>query len=352
MSNKREDIGKGVLADLAALREKGTMASVLPNRRVDPVPKTIAGEMSEGYIQTIARLKAEREGGRVILELDPKQVRPSSVANRHSLSLDGADKDLKRLKADIASQGQLEPIRVRPAAGAADGIYEIVYGHRRHAACLALDAERSAAGGWKVLALLDAGATEVRAHVLKMYQENAARKDLSAFEQAHMFRLWLDQKVFESQTQIASEIGVSRQLVSKYMKLLELPEIVIEAFGDPRALSLRWVDQLEPALAADRERVLASAKALTELAEPPAPEAVLEALLTGVMPARRQRAPASESDTFRLGRETVYKVSRKGSRVAFRFGDSVPEGVAREAVEVMQKQLRVWLKDRLRKEPK
>ena len=98
MSNKREDIGKGVLADLAALREKGTMASVLPNRRVDPVPKTIAGEMSEGYIQTIARLKAEREGGRVILELDPKHVRPSSVANRHSLSLEGSDKDLQRLK--------------------------------------------------------------------------------------------------------------------------------------------------------------------------------------------------------------------------------------------------------------
>lgn len=342
--SKRDDLGKGVLADLAALRASNAVASVLPSRRIDPVPKTMAHEMSEGYIQTIARLKAERESGRVVLELDPKHVRASSLANRSALSLDKADEDLKRLKADIAAQGQLEPIRVRPLADA-EGDYEIVYGHRRHAACLALDAER--AGGWKVLALLDGSAAELRNHVLKMYQENAARKDLSPYEQGQMFRLWLDQKVFDSQSAIADEVGVSRQLVSKYLKLTELPEEILAAFGDPRLLALRWVDALDPVLAADRAGVLARARKLVALERRPEPEAVLAALLARDGTDKRKRSSASESDTFRIGRETVYKLSHKGSRVAFRFGNTVPPAMAREAIEEMQSHLRSWLKKRL-----
>lgn len=340
--SKRDDLGKGVLEDLAALRAKGSVSSILPVRRIDPVPKTMAAEMSEGYIQTIARLKAEREGGKVVLELDPKQVRPSAVANRHELSLDEKDKDLVQLKADIASQGQLEPIRVRPAKDAPEGVYEIVYGHRRHAACLALDAERP--GGWRVLALLDAGASEIRTHVLKMYQENAARKDLSAYEQAQMFKLWLDEEIFESQVAIGEQIGVSRQLVSKYLKLLELPAEIIRAFGDPRALALRWIDDLEPALAKDRAGVLGRAKKLASADPRPEPDQVLYQLLNREAPTKRKRMPAAESDTFRIGRETIYKLSRKGSRVAFRFGDAVPASVAREAIEQMQSHLRSWLK--------
>jgi ParB family chromosome partitioning protein len=305
--------------------------------------------MSEGYIQTIARLKAERESGKVILELDPKQVRPSAVANRHALSLNEKDSDLGKLRADIAAQGQLEPIRVRPAKDGPEGTYEIVYGHRRHAACLALDAERP--GGWKVLALLDAGASEIRTHVLKMYQENAARKDLSAYEQAQMFQLWLEQGIFDSQAAIADQVGVTRQLVSKYLKLLALPPEILAAFGDPRDLALRWVDEIEPALVADRIGVLARARQQAALKPTPTPEAVLLALLNREAPPKRKRTPAAESNTFRIGRETIYKFSRNGSRVAFRFGDSVPAGLAREATEQMQSHLRSWLKKHLQ-EPK
>ena len=101
--SKRDDLGRGVLEDLAALRAKGSISSILPARRVDPVPNTLAQEMSAGYIQTIARLKSERESGKVVLELDPKQVRASELANRHALSLKDEDEDLNRLKAARAA---------------------------------------------------------------------------------------------------------------------------------------------------------------------------------------------------------------------------------------------------------
>jgi ParB family chromosome partitioning protein len=348
--SKRDDVGKGVLEDLAALRARGSVSSILPVRRVDPVPNTLAQEMSAGYIQTIARLKAERESGKVVLELDPKLVRASDLANRHALSLNGKDEDLVRLKDDIARQGQLEPIRVRPAAEGSAAGYEIIYGHRRHAACLALDAERPE--GWKVLALLDAGTAELRDHVLKMYQENAARKDLSAFEQGQMFRLWLDQKIFDSQTAIADEIKVSRQLVSKYLKVIDLPPEILRAFRDPRVIALRWVDEIEPALAKDPQGVRTRAERLAALKPPPTPDEVLQALLQDAPAARKERTPASESDTFQLGRDTIYKLSRKGKRVAFRFGKSVPASLAREAVEEMQSHVRAWLKKRLQEKKK
>jgi len=348
--SKRDDLGKGVLADLAALRAKGSVASILPARRVDPVPNTLAQEMSAGYIQTIARLKAERESGKVVLELDPKQVRASEQANRHALSLNGKDQDLLQLKADIVQQGQLEPIRVRPAAQGGAGAYEIVYGHRRHAACLALDAERP--DGWKVLALLDAGAGEMRSHVLKMYQENAARKDLSAYEQGHMFQLWLEQKIFDSQSAIAGEIKVSRQLVSKYLKVIELPDEILRAFRDPRVIALRWIDELEPAITKDRAGILARAEKLAALTPALSAEEVFQGLLNGAPLPRKERAPASESDTFQIGRDTIYKLSRKGKRVAFRFGNAVPSSLAREAVEEMQSHLRGWLKRRLQEKKK
>jgi len=353
--SKRDDLGKGVLEDLAALRAQGSIRSILPARRVDPVPNTLAQEMSAGYIQTIARLKAERESGKVVLELDPKQVRASELANRHALSLNGKDEDLVRLKEDIARQGQLEPIRVRPAAEGSGTLYEIVYGHRRHAACLALDTERPE--GWKVLALLDAGAGELRSHVLKMYQENAARKDLSAFEQGQMFRLWLDQEIFDSQTAIADEIKVSRQLVSKYLKVIELPPEIQRAFRDPRVIALRWIDELEPAIAKDPAGILARAEQLAAMKSPLKADEVLQALLNdgsnaAPPPPRKERAPASESDTFQIGRDTIYKLSRKGKRVAFRFGKAVPASLAREAVEEMQSHVRTWLKKRLQEEKK
>jgi ParB family transcriptional regulator, chromosome partitioning protein len=347
--SKRDDLGKGVLQDLAALRAKGSISSILPTRRVDPVPNTLAQEMSAGYIQTIARLKAERESGKVVLELDPKQVRASSLANRHALSLDGKDEELVQLKADIARHGQLEPIRVRPAVDGGGG-YEIVYGHRRHAACLALDTEQPE--GWKLLALLDAGASELRSHVLKMYQENAARKNLSAYEQGHMFHLWLEQKVFDSQVAIAEEIRVSRQLVSKYLKLVQLPSEILRAFRDPRVIALRWIDELEPALDKDRAGVLARAEKLAALTPPLGAEEVLQALIHGREAPRKERTPASESDTFQIGRDTIYKLSRKGKRVAFRFGNAVPSSLAREAVEEMQSHLRGWLKKRLQEKKK
>ena len=123
----------------------------------------VAHEHNTGLKNRIAEVEGERSQGLVVLKLDPKRIQLSALANRHTSSLAAGDESLQELANAIRDRGQLEPIRVRPAPAGGEYDYEIVYGHRRHAVALALDAE--AEGGWPVLALLDTSAIDARDHV-------------------------------------------------------------------------------------------------------------------------------------------------------------------------------------------
>jgi ParB family transcriptional regulator, chromosome partitioning protein len=342
--SKRDDLGKGVLEDLAALRAKGSVASILPVRRVDPVPKTIAAEMSEGYIQTIARLKAERENGRVVLELDPKQVRFSSIANRHERSLKTADEDFKALKADLLEHGQEYPIKVKAVTDDPEHPFEVVAGHRRLAACRELDATE--AGGFPVYAVLDAQARELKKHALKMYRENAIRKDLSAYETGRMFRRWLEEKLFVTQQDLAAAVHLDPATVSQYLSVADLPTEVLHAFGDPRVVSLRWMQALSPALKSSRAAVLAAAARIARQSPRPLPDAVLAELATAGKTGKRRGGP--EAETVKIGGKSLYTISWKGSRVSLKFGKQVDGEVVGEAQEALKQFLTSWLKKKVK----
>ena len=175
--------------------------------------------IKDGLLGENQRLKAEREGGMVLLRLDPKQIGRTEFANRHDLSLSSDDPDFRQLKASIKQHGQDTPVRVRPAGAVGALPYELVEGHRRHAACLELDAEQE--GGFPILARLDAAAADTRDLVLKMYRENAERADLSPYEYGRMFQSWLSGKVFASQSELARPSPSSSPPRSRLPRLLE-----------------------------------------------------------------------------------------------------------------------------------
>jgi len=188
---EKRSVGDAVLEDLDALIKGGGMDSVAPPARSYSTATKLGREMLEGagptiarQKETIGRLEAERAEGMVVLRLDPRRIRASSFANRHRKSLEAADPQLIALKSDIQRRGQLDPIRVRPIANENGVDYEIVYGHRRHAVCLALNGETE--GGFPILALLDANAADAREHVLRMHSENFARSDLTPYEYGQM----------------------------------------------------------------------------------------------------------------------------------------------------------------------
>ncbi|HSG95110.1 MAG TPA: ParB N-terminal domain-containing protein, partial [Afifellaceae bacterium] len=77
------------------------------------------------------------EGATPAQRLDPKRIRPSEFANRHPDQFKTAA--YETLKRDIAgTEGNVEAILVRPIAGNQAHDYEVVFGHRRHRACLEL----------------------------------------------------------------------------------------------------------------------------------------------------------------------------------------------------------------------
>ena len=279
--------------------------------------------------------------GRLLLELDPKKIRATRFKNRDDRSLLLHDPHFIQLTKSIAAHGQETPIRVRPLEDALPFEFEIVSGHRRHAACLALDASTNK--GFSILAIVDTAAGGVREFVLKMYRENADREDLSPYETGRMFKQWLDAEVFPTQDAISVATGQSKQNVGRYLALAALPECILAAFRDPRRLSLRWSSQLAGAAASGGPALEALAEQLAKRHPEPAAEAVF-AELVGSVPPRKSRAKRAES--IKDGKRVLFRFSARDGRYDIRLGRQIDAQLRKQLQQDLKEWLRAWLKER------
>lgn len=233
------------------------------------------GEVSKKLEDTQAELAgankklSEFDGATPVRSIDAKLVRRSKWANRHEESFADAEFDL--LKDDIKSAGgNIQPIKVRPVAGES-GHYEIVFGHRRHQACLELEIS--------VLALIeDVSEQELFA---EMDRENRQRKDLRPYEQGLMYKRALDEGLFASARKLADFASVDIANLGKAVALARLPTQVLEAFSSPLDIQLRWATDLTQALQKNPDLVLANAKRIQNQSSRPAAKKVLEQLIEG-----------------------------------------------------------------------
>jgi ParB family chromosome partitioning protein len=335
--SKRDEITR------ALMDSPSTPAAAVAARPSSPMSfvARVGQQAASGLAAEIERLKAERSAGMVLLRIDPKTIRPTEFANRHELSLQAEDPSFKRLKANIAAHGQDSPVRVRPAPAGKPFAYELVEGHRRLAACLALDAERD--GGFPILARVDSAASAPRELVLKMYRENAEREDLSPYEHGRMFRSWLDAKVFARQGELAEAIDLSSAAVSQYLAIADLPEEVLLAFKDPRAISMRWMQELSKALKADRAGVIAAAIRMAESESKLTPEQVLRALVEG-----DKRPSPSREEAIKIAGKVAFRIARRDGRLSLKFGKQVDRTVQRELTEEIKELVERRLNQRLK----
>lgn len=307
----------------------------------------VANEHNVGLKDRIAELELERAEGRVVLELDPKRVRFGQLANRDERSLDVADEAFRELKTDLAEHGQEFPIKVRAVADDPDHEYEVVAGHRRLRAALQLDAERE--GGFRVLAILDAHAAELKTIALKMYRENKVRSDLTPYEYGRTFRKWIDAGVFRTQQEIAAATRLSQPTVSFYLGVYELPIEVHAAFGDPRSISMRWMQALAKQLKAHESGVLERARELAAQTPRLKPEAVYSALMAPFATGKARATP-TRSDSFKLNNKVIYTFGRKDGRFTVKLGRHVERGLQKELADELQEFLRGWLTKRIKGE--
>src|ERR1700731_1709019 len=126
------------------------------------------------------------------------------------------DDKLEELSDSIKANGVVQPIMVRP--GDDEGRYILVLGERR------LHASKKV-GKTHIPALVRRVSLQQAAEMTII--ENLHREDLSALEQAEAFRV-LSQEFSLTQAQIGERVGLSRESVSNYMRLLKLPVLVME----------------------------------------------------------------------------------------------------------------------------
>lgn len=247
---------------------------------VAPKPKTAPGTLmgfmanQSGAIKENELLReqvARFEGATPTRLLDPHRISASRWANRHVSSFDSPE--FIALKAEILDAGgNVQPIKVRPLEiiresdpVKGEGVgpsyppvpthYEIVFGHRRHRACLEL--------GLPVLCLIEE--VSERELFVQMERENRNRADLSAWEQGVMYARVLDAGLYPSNRQLATSIGRDLTDVGRALALARLPMAVIDAFHTPLDLQFRWAKPLSDMQQSDPEGLLARANALKGL---------------------------------------------------------------------------------------
>lgn len=201
--------------------------------------------------------------------LDPKVIGRSKWANRDVAHF--ATTEFQQLKAEISSAGgNIQPVKVRPLPKVdASGVqYEIIFGHRRHQACLEL--------GLPVLALVDN--MDERGLFVEMDRENRSRANLSAWEQGCIYRRALDNGLFPSSRRLAEAVGADSGNVTRALALAGLPPEVVSAFPSPFDLQYRWSKPLADVVAADHDGVIKRAVELASLSPRPAAKAVFDRL--------------------------------------------------------------------------
>lgn len=239
------------------------------------------------------------DGAKAARLLDAQLIQPSRYANRHDRNYSGLE--FQQLRAEIENAGgNVQAIKVRSIAGGEAGApaYEVVFGHRRHRACLEL--------GLPVLAVVDN--LDDRALFVEMDRENRARKDLSAWEQGMMYRRALQQGLFPSNRKLSEAIGVDLSALGKALALAELPEEVVQAFASPLELQFRWAKPLADALVRDRVAVLTLARALAKGPADRRARGVFEALSAVGLPGVEPFHPPARRD-LTVGGEWVGTVA-------------------------------------------
>ena len=161
------------------------------------------------------REEAEREGS--LVELPIQDIRPNPLQPRRDVE-PGA---LEELKSSIKQAGLLQPVVVRPAPGGTGG-YELIAGERRLRACQAL--------GWEKIPAVKRDVDDRTVLTLALI-ENLQRDDLSPVDEARGYERLIAEFQL-TQQDVADAVGRDRSTVANALRLLKLPDAVLQMLHD------------------------------------------------------------------------------------------------------------------------
>jgi len=174
------------------------------------------GEAYEAVPAATDQAQPSRDGVRMLpIEL----IRANPDQPRKAMG----EAELEALSASIAEKGIVQPILVRPVAGASES-YEIVAGERRWRAAQRARVHEVPA---LVRELSDQETLEIG------IVENVQRADLNPVEEAQAYRQLID-RYGHTQEDVARAVSKSRSHVANTVRLLSLPATVLTYLADGR----------------------------------------------------------------------------------------------------------------------
>ncbi|MEM6913949.1 MAG: ParB/RepB/Spo0J family partition protein [Pseudomonadota bacterium] len=192
--------------------------------------------------------------------VDPHECRMWEGHNRlyDLLSPENCSDLIKSIKA-VGRQEM--PAIVRPLNDGSHA-YEVICGARRHFAVSHL---RRAEHRQDILYLVDIrDITDEEAFRLSDL-ENREREDISDYERSRDYGRALDAYYDGNKALMAERIGVDRTWLSRYLRIGELPDDVLRAYGDVRDIGIRHAAELSPLLSSEMaSAVLGKARLLAE----------------------------------------------------------------------------------------
>jgi ParB family chromosome partitioning protein len=206
-----------------------------------------------------ALLSAEAGDGASVTSVPVSAIKVSGHQPRKSFS----EEALKELAQSIRNKGVLQPILVEPSGG---DEYIIVAGERRYRA--------AKLAGVSEIPVLIRSFSELEKTEIALI-ENLQREDLSPVEEAQGYKTLVDAGKL-TQEEVAQRVGKNRSTVANSLRLLKLPEPMLEAL--------------------DRGRISAGhARALLAVGDGEARERLFERILDQDLSVRQAEKEAAEA---------------------------------------------------------
>jgi ParB family transcriptional regulator, chromosome partitioning protein len=227
LAEKRRALGRGLESLLPGRRAVPTAPTLPQSTQKDGAPAVVPSVVTANATSgTLEELQAAAAGpspdGEQAFELGLDQIEQNPYQTRTEFE----PKALGDLAASIQAQGVLQPIVVRPApvrstaapAGSKER-FVLILGERRFRA--------SKIAGKNTIPAIVKRVSEQQAAEMTLV-ENLQRQDLDCLEQAAAFAN-LSTEFRLTQEEIGKRVGVSREQVSNYLRLLRLPPTVLTA---------------------------------------------------------------------------------------------------------------------------
>lgn len=160
-----------------------------------------------------------------LIYVDPTICEPWKYANRQENELG----DIDNLVESIKQQQQLQPVLIRKHPAPHDNIkYEIIFGRRRHLACLKLN---------KPLLAICKDIPSEQDAIASQDAENKLRNDVSDYSNAVLYKRLIEDGIFKNEKDLSIKLNISSSTLSDLMAYNRLPKELINSIPNIHFLS-------------------------------------------------------------------------------------------------------------------